>query len=256
MPNKSQDTARKLRAGRAGPVGLDVADPDAPDPEVTGAHATGPPPAAGPTGADTAADTDAGQAGERLPHRTLRDPRELRAMAHPLRIRLLEELFLDGPLTATELSDRVGESPANCSWHLRQLARYGYVTEAGGGTGRQRPWQVVLESRCWGERAEGETAAAAEAMASMMYRREFDSQQAYMARQDSEPDDWYDAAFWSQSFLWLTADELAELAGDLKDRIMRHVDRFTDPSSRPADARPIRFVAWGVPARPWSEDQP
>jgi DNA-binding IclR family transcriptional regulator len=53
------------------------------------------------------------------------------------------------PATATQLAERVGESPANCSWHLRQLARYGFVEEAGGGTGREGPWRPVPGVCTW-----------------------------------------------------------------------------------------------------------
>ncbi|HEY3505575.1 MAG TPA: winged helix-turn-helix domain-containing protein [Actinocatenispora sp.] len=197
--------------------------------------------------------------GGTLPHRHLRDPRELRAIAHPLRVTIMEELFLDGPLTASQLSERVGESPANCSWHLRQLQKYGYVEEAGGGTGRQRPWKPVLEQRTWGERAEGEAAAAQQALAGLTYQREYEEHEAYQRRKESEPQDWYDAAFFDQTFLWLTAAEMHELNDEIVALILRRAgkgERFTDPSVRPDGARPIRFVAWAIPARPWSEDQP
>ncbi len=79
---------------------------------------------------------DGDRPGTTTPVRRMRDANMLRALAHPARIRLLEELALAGPMTATELAARVGESAANCSWHLRQLAKYGYVEEAGGGAGR------------------------------------------------------------------------------------------------------------------------
>src|SRR3954465_2595175 len=75
-------------------------------------------------------------------HRRLSDPRELQALAHPVRMAIIEQLSISGPLTATELADRLDETPANCSWHLRKLAKFGFVEEAEGGTGRQRPWQV------------------------------------------------------------------------------------------------------------------
>src|SRR3954453_23259402 len=75
------------------------------------------------------------------PHRRLRDPRELQALAHPVRMGIIELLSVSGPLTATELADRLDETPANCSWHLRKLAKFGFVEEAEGGTGRPRPWQ-------------------------------------------------------------------------------------------------------------------
>src|SRR5262249_56698118 len=72
--------------------------------------------------------------------RKLTDARAMRALAHPVRISLLEALMHAGTLTATQASELVGESPANCAFHLRTLAKYGYVVEAGGGKGRERPW--------------------------------------------------------------------------------------------------------------------
>ena len=48
-----------------------------------------------------------------MPTRRLRDPRTIRAMAHPLRLRLLELLYAEGPLTASQCAEQVGESPAS-----------------------------------------------------------------------------------------------------------------------------------------------
>ena len=75
--------------------------------------------------------------------RKITDPKAMRAMAHPIRLALLEALTDAGTLTATEAGELVGESPANASFHLRQLAKYGFVEEAEGGTGRKRPWKLV-----------------------------------------------------------------------------------------------------------------
>ena len=61
------------------------------------------------------------------------DARTLRALAHPVRVALIETLSVEGPLTATEAGERIGESPTTCSFHLRQLAKYGFVEEAGAG---------------------------------------------------------------------------------------------------------------------------
>ena len=74
--------------------------------------------------------------------REVTDPRAMRALAHPIRLALLEALADAGTLTATEAGERVGESPANASFHLRQLAKYGYVEEAEKGAGRRRPWKL------------------------------------------------------------------------------------------------------------------
>ena len=63
----------------------------------------------------------------------LTDPRALRAYAHPTRLALMGLLRRAGPMTATQAGERIGESAASCSFHLRQLAKFGLVEEAGGG---------------------------------------------------------------------------------------------------------------------------
>jgi DNA-binding transcriptional ArsR family regulator len=66
----------------------------------------------------------------------------MRALAHPVRLSLLEAFGDTDTLTATEAGERVGESSADASFHLRQLAKHGFVEEAEGGTGRRRPWKL------------------------------------------------------------------------------------------------------------------
>src|SRR5882757_4005803 len=73
----------------------------------------------------------------------LRDARSMRALAHPVRLQVLEILRDEGALTATEMGERIGESPANTAFHLRTLAKYGFVEEAGPVKGRSRPWRSV-----------------------------------------------------------------------------------------------------------------
>ena len=73
----------------------------------------------------------------------------MRALAHPLRMELLEALVLDGPATATELAKRLDDTPSNCSWHLRKLAEFGFVEEAPGGAGRNRPWRAAAHGLSW-----------------------------------------------------------------------------------------------------------
>lgn len=184
-----------------------------------------------------------------LPVREVRDANTLRALVHPARIRLLEELAFGGPMTATELAERVGESAANCSWHLRQLARYGFVEESGGGAGRRRPWQVIIQSNEWEQSPDdADLAAAGDAAASVLLSREIAAMEAWRASASADPQPWRTAAFLTQSMGWLTADELAEVNREIVAVVMRHIDRINDPAARPPGARPIRFVAWGVPA--------
>ncbi|MFF8829836.1 ArsR/SmtB family transcription factor [Streptomyces sp. NPDC015131] len=78
------------------------------------------------------------------------DPRSLRGLAHPLRIRLLTALRHHGPATASQLAERLGESSGATSYHLRQLASYGFVADAPErGKGRERWWQAVHQGTAW-----------------------------------------------------------------------------------------------------------
>lgn len=72
------------------------------------------------------------------------DPRSLRGLAHPLRMRLITALRDHGPATASQLADRLGESSGATSYHLRQLAGYGFVEDdPERGTARERWWKAV-----------------------------------------------------------------------------------------------------------------
>lgn len=72
------------------------------------------------------------------------DARSLRGLAHPLRIRILSILRMDGPTTATRLAKQLGQDSGNISWHLRQLAEHGFIAEdTGRGTRRDRWWYAV-----------------------------------------------------------------------------------------------------------------
>jgi DNA-binding transcriptional ArsR family regulator len=78
------------------------------------------------------------------------DVRALRALSHPLRNRLLGLLRLNGPSTASQLGRVVGESSGSTSYHLRQLAAYGFVEEAEGmGNGRERWWRARHRVTSW-----------------------------------------------------------------------------------------------------------
>ncbi|MCF3175736.1 helix-turn-helix transcriptional regulator [Streptomyces sioyaensis] len=72
------------------------------------------------------------------------DARSLRGLAHPLRMRILELLRLDGPDTATGLGGRLGENTGTVSWHVRHLAAHGFIEEeTGRGTRRERWWRAA-----------------------------------------------------------------------------------------------------------------
>ena len=181
--------------------------------------------------------------------RTLSDPRTLRAVAHPVRLGIMEQLAVHGPMTATELAARLDETPSNCSWHLRKLAEHGFVEEAEGGTGRNRPWQSASQGVRWGDPDESpELARASEALSQMMIEREVARFASSRARSRGDTAPWQEASTSSQSMLWLTADELNEINLAVRDLLLSRIDRFEHPERRPEGARICAFVAWGVPA--------
>jgi DNA-binding transcriptional ArsR family regulator len=75
------------------------------------------------------------------------EPRNLKGLAHPLRVRLLGALREEGPATASLLAVRLGESSGATSYHLRQLAAFGFIVEdARRGSGRERWWRAAHNS--------------------------------------------------------------------------------------------------------------
>ena len=176
----------------------------------------------------------------------IQDPRAMRALAHPVRLDLLEALGVHGPLTATQAAEIVGESPANCSWHLRQLAKYGFIEEDPSGRGRQRPWRRTSTGLSWSEATDDPTsAAAARALTDVFVDREFARVKEAMA--GGEAPGWDDTTVAIQTIAWLTADELRELDAALFTLLSVHRDRVHDPAARPAGARPVRMLALGMP---------
>lgn len=185
------------------------------------------------------------------PMREITDPTMLRAMAHPLRLKLVNDLALHGPATATELAERLLESPANCSWHLRQLAKFGFIEEASDlpAKGRNRPWRWVAVGNRWGDgEITPELDRAGGELMNQLLGFEVAEHQAWQARRAKEPRAWSEAAFSVQAATWLTDAELAEIGEKVRDLLLVHLERLSDPDQRPAGARPVRFIAWGIPA--------
>ncbi|TCN39853.1 helix-turn-helix protein [Kribbella orskensis] len=197
---------------------------------------------------------------DKLSQRRITDARTLRAVAHPLRISIVEQLTVHGPMTATELGDRLDESPANCSWHLRKLAEYGFVEEAAGGTGRQRPWQITHLGMSWGDEEDGPIALdvqlAGRAMTEVVVGRELDRLLESQVRAPEEPAEWRKAATASQSMVWLTAEELEAANLAVREVLMKHFDRHQDPALRPAGSRLCALVGWGVPTYGLADETP
>jgi len=168
---------------------------------------------------------------ERTPEVT--DAKAMRALAHPVRIALLEALTVHEQLTATEAGEIVGESPANTSFHLRQLAKYGFVEEAPAGAGRRRPWKrVALGMRFTEVHDDPETAAAARELSRTMSHRYLARAEKGLEDNRSQPEEWRKVTGWNQMGLYLTPTELEELDQAILDMMY---DRFGERRVRTAD---------------------
>ena len=178
----------------------------------------------------------------------LTDPRALRALAHPVRLALVGLLRREGPLTATQSAERVGESPASCSFHLRQLAKYGLVEEAGGGRGRERPWRATAQLTSWpGAAPDPELAAASQLLETIVAERYFERLMRWLEQKPQESPEWQGAAAFGDDMLYLTVEELAELAQQIYGLGEPFRARTAEPGLRPEGARPVAHLHLAFP---------
>lgn len=179
----------------------------------------------------------------------LTDPRALRAYAHPTRMALVALLRRDGPQTATQAARAIGESVASCSFHLRQMAKYGLVEQAEGGRGREKPWRATAMFTDWDPGAQDPVAAAAaQALQLALAEQYFELTARWLTAHSREPDEWRDAAQFGDSLLHLTAAELRELGSKIQDLIQPYQNRLEDTSRRPVGSRPVTFLHLAFPA--------
>jgi DNA-binding transcriptional ArsR family regulator len=184
------------------------------------------------------------------------DPRALRALAHPARIAIMQHLALEGPATATDCAGVTGLSPSACSYHLRALAKYGFVEEVSSADldRRHRPWRARVVAIEVGRDPDRPEAArvAGRLLVESLEARGAEMRAAYLDREAEYPAEWQRAVGTSQDVLHVTAAELTEI----KSRITRILGgyRRLRPQDQPADARRVHAI---VDFLPWfSPDDP
>ena len=178
----------------------------------------------------------------------LTDPRALRAYAHPVRMALVGLLRTEGPLTATRAAELLGESSGTCSFHLRQLAKYGLVEEAGGGTGREKPWRATTTSTSWDAVTDTpEMTAAAGLLRTVAAEQYFAQLMRWLEASAEEPAEWQEAALFGDRILWVTAEELAELGRRVGEMVDGYFERQVRPELRPPGARLATWLHLAFP---------
>ena len=176
------------------------------------------------------------------------DARTMRALAHPLRVRLLEAIVRDGELTATQAAELLGESPGNMSWHLQTLAKYGFIEETGDGRGRSRPWRAVSRSRSFDTAMpDPEIAAAGGELERTFVARTFDQLRDWWSRRLSYPEKWRRASFITDGVVYLTPEEMSQFGEDIIAIRDRFREREHDRDKRPEGALPVHIYAHGHP---------
>jgi DNA-binding transcriptional ArsR family regulator len=177
-----------------------------------------------------------------IPSRQVGDARTIRALAHPLRLALLQLLVVRGPLTATEAGEALGESPASASFHLRTLAKYGYVEEAGGGPGRRRPWRAVREQQNIDhQQLAGGAAVAGEELSRVLAAHAEQLYEGWLRRRHAEDPAWRGLSDETNVVLRLGPDEAARLNQELGDLLDRWTYAVRDPE--PDDGQRSVFLA-------------
>jgi hypothetical protein len=176
------------------------------------------------------------------------DPKALRALAHPLRWQLIDLIGSEGTATATRCAEVLGESVASCSYHLGMLAKYGYIEELPGRTGREKPWRLASERQDLSSAGlDSEGQLASEAATEAFLDHEFARTRQRYRRSALEPEQWRPALIGES--VWLTEEDYAAAKEELfavLERYRRDRD-LLDPSLRPAGSREARlFVAVSV----------
>jgi predicted ArsR family transcriptional regulator len=179
----------------------------------------------------------------------LTDPRAMRALAHPLRLALLELLWREGSVNATEAAAELGESQASCSFHLRQLAKFGFVEEVEGVRGRARPWRLSRRGlRVSNVQDDPEAEIAWAALERLLRDRQMTRYRAWLEGRSRYSRSWQEAAYHTHHVAWLTPAELEDAAEQVTELLTGlFPERREDPAARPAGALPVELLAIGYP---------
>lgn len=151
---------------------------------------------------------------------SLTDPKMMRALSHPIRLRLLGDLRAKGPQTVGLLSDAIDEAPGLVSYHLGMLAKHGLVVEVPelARDRRERWWRAAHDRTHWdaAEQLDNpEQRTALHALQSSVNQRYADLLQEYLDHEQGLPVEWVAAATSGDEILHLTSEHLGALRDDL-----------------------------------------
>jgi hypothetical protein len=160
----------------------------------------------------------------------LTDSLAMRALAHPVRVALIELLAVVDTLTATQASELLGESPANCAFHLRTLA-----------------WRSAERHITISTKQDDPRAATAAGVLSLTWLDHWMERARQIFGSSDYLPGWEDATGWSRSAVFLTPEEAADLRGQMRRLLEKYESRKSNPALRPPGALPVEWTVFAAP---------
>lgn len=145
-----------------------------------------------------------------IPSRVIDDVGAIKALAHPLRLALIDLLGQHDTLTAAEAARTLGTTAANCSFHLRQLAKHDFVEAVKVSSRREHPWRLKYLGITVADDA-GEVTTGFNALAEQVTNAIVERYRAHRRFATQLPSPWRDVCGLSEGTGWLTVAELTEL---------------------------------------------
>jgi DNA-binding transcriptional ArsR family regulator len=174
----------------------------------------------------------------------------IRALAHPLRHKLMSIIGRLGRATTADAARELGISHGLASHHLRQLAKYGYVEQITGKDHRERPWRLVATSYDWKDaRGTPEGTGAVEVLEQIMAEQTLEHFLDWQQRSRDWPQAWREHTGLGDSTVYLTEAELIGITGAFDELLMRYINErpIDDVASRPEGSVPVNFTLFVVP---------
>ena len=173
------------------------------------------------------------------------DPGALKALAHPLRVRIFDLLSAHGPQTASSLAAMLGETSGSTSYHLRTLASHDLIREVTGrGTARERWWELPqgrIDIPGPSRSMSPANRAAAQIVSSEFFRLRHETLMSYVNRPEAEvPAGWEDTGLIATTLLEMTPAQMEEVKSELMAVVDSAAERYrgqTGPDVRRVSMR-------------------
>jgi predicted transcriptional regulator len=183
----------------------------------------------------------------------LTDPEVLEALAHPVRLDLLTYLMAAGPAPASTCARAVGDTPSNCSYHLRTLASHGLVESVPSDDRRQRPWRATITGFSIDPNADPDTPQARSnaALLSASLALEQSRLRDYLANRDRVSDAWREADNTASYTIRVTPDELSELNAQIDALVRPLIAAHRADAPPSAELVHVNVFAFPRTGEPW-----